>query len=161
MTATTTRLGHALKRIWSGLPDGPLGERELEERILEITGAYEGDFAQASALRASLVACQAMRVQRSEDGKLEYVRGEWTDWPANGPGSAGFNAELAARSQEHEELMRQQDEAHAQALASAPWGVQRRQILEAIDQRVTERLAAVERELSELRQQLTAADDSE
>lgn len=142
---TTTVMGRAnpLKRLWVRLPAGPLEERELDEQILLITGHSEGDFAWAGAMRAALVTARAVTVRRTDAGRLEYVRGEWTDWPENGPGSPGFNAELARRAAEHEAMLKREDEARARELADSPAGRQRQEILDLIDGRIDERVNAL------------------
>jgi hypothetical protein len=141
MTTTVAR-PNPLRRLWARLPTGPLEERELDDQILLITGRV-GDYAWAGAMRSALVSARAVTATRREDGRLEYMRGEWTGWPENGPGSPGFNAELARRAAEHEAMLRLDDEARERELANSPAGRQRQDILDLIDSRIDERVTAL------------------
>jgi hypothetical protein len=131
-----------LHRVWRGLPDGPMTKREAEESILKITGREDsGDYAWAGAIRSSLVWAQAL-IERSSDRphKFTYERSEsFPEWPErNGPGSRAYNEELRRQHEAHELEMRKADQAKAEALANSPVGIERRQLLDLVDRRMTE-----------------------
>ena len=156
MTTATATAGRAnwLKRIWNRLPnDEWLTEPAFDELLIEATNS-PGDYAFASAVRTTLVNARAVEVRQRGGREYEYRRGEWTDWPENGPGSEAYNAELQRQHREHEEIMRQRDELQRQRLADSPLGVQRRQILELIDQAVDARLRPLEETVAQLLTQL-------
>ena len=142
MTATvTTGRGSWLRESGIGFPkaDGCLNPSSMSA-CLRSPGAYEGDLAYASAVRASLVSARAVEVRSVGQRDLEYRRATWTDWPDPGPGSEAYNAQLRRDHEARERGLREQDKLRAQQLADSPLGQQRQQILDLIDWRVDERV---------------------
>ncbi len=126
MTATvTTAHSRSLRRIWATLPDRELGERELDESIIKASDAHGGDYAWASAIRAALTACGAVKVRAGDAPReLTYERAAtFPDLPANnGPGSAGFNDTLRREHEAREQELRRQDDLRARASQSCSSG---------------------------------------
>lgn len=130
--------GKWLKGVWARIPDRPFAERELDERILELTGAYAGDYAYAAAVRGSLVAAQAVSVRQGDGGKLEYRRAvKWIEWPDNGPGSEGWNAEMRRR---HEADMRMLERERELAWETSDAKREQDRLIALIDERIDTRL---------------------
>lgn len=155
--AATTGRRRWLKRVWARLPQDRrwLSEGELDELLIEATNSYPGDFAYASAIRASLVVARAVEVRQVENGRdLEYKRGEWHDWSDPGIGSEQFNEQLRRDHEQLEAELRRQDEQRAREFANSPLGVERQQVLDLIDQKVDARLRPLEETVSRLCDQL-------
>lgn len=143
-------LARQLKRTWQQLPSGHLTERQMDEAIIRARDLYEGDYAGAGAIRASLVNAGAVTVRQGDE------RGEWVyekadafpELPFNGYGSEPFNRELARLSEQEQARLAALDEQRRLEFERSPWGWQRKQIIALIDQRIDERLGEVLREAS-------------
>ncbi|HZO77794.1 MAG TPA: hypothetical protein VFB39_07095 [Solirubrobacteraceae bacterium] len=163
MSATTTAQARWLRRLWASIPSGPLGERELDEAIIEASGRHEGDYAWASAIRATLTSARAVSV-RPGRGPREFVYERAEAFPEShgdtGPGSPSYNDQLRRQHEEWEREMRDQDKRSAQALLESPFGRQRREIIALVDQRVDERVEELLRSwdsVGRMRDRLNAA----
>ena len=86
----------SLKRLWSRLPAGPLTEEELDEKIIEITGAWPRGL--CTGLGAPLVSCDQSGGNGDpgrQTAPLVYERAsDFPQWEPNDLGTDGYNREL-------------------------------------------------------------------
>jgi hypothetical protein len=126
----------ALKRLWAQLPDtmiSPSGGKDVtrDESLRAIISAshlFEGDYAGASGRRAMLESMGALTRRQTAAGGIEFIKSQaFPDQVDNGPGSAIFNATLAARAAEERARFESDLRAReaAQASLNAPGAVLR------------------------------------
>jgi hypothetical protein len=128
--------------LWSRLPGDAMSEAELDAAILRMLEG-PGRQADASAYRTSLVLSGAMTARRFDDGTLRFKKAaEFPTWPANGPGTAAYDAQLRELAAEEE---RQRNRADEEVRRNSPQNREREALVALIDERIDAKVAELRR----------------
>lgn len=130
-----------LYAIYSKLPNEPLTERELEEKVIEIGNYHPSDFGAASAVRTSLVFIGALEAVMVGSSRRFIPAETFKPWK---PVTVGSEAHQRQQREESERRHAERDRATAAAIERSEPTRQRKEMVALIDERIDARLAALD-----------------